>query len=677
MSTAPLDITGHKQLMVDPRIVAESHNAFTCMAEAQKLGKVIDLPDSMKGLCWPHYATVVWDEKLGKVRIYYSIHASRMEIYYAVAESADGIHFDTPDMDLERLRAGRCRNILQINKSAPDCDRMLDAHRTTQAITMDGRLDEPDWQDAPATVNFIKTGGDELSEFDTTVRVLHDDEAVYIGYEVKAPSGRADWDEAGSCADLDRVENIELFIDPRCTRSEYYFFNVGCYGQKRQERHISHDHPAGDAWSDQWNVSIDRRHDGWSAIIRVPFSLLELENGRLGSGWGFNVAYNVPAPNRDEYTRYTSWVGCTPHHKPEEFGALILDEVRFNAEFQPVWEDLRTGRSGSAHRENVCVFIDPNGPEPERYKLVWCDGGYMHAAVSADGLTFETQRIIIDKGNLDSTNIAMWDSIRKKYAVYTRWWFREGVFPGQRRGVARTESDRWTTGYVDRKVVMDPMDFPGNEKGHRDFYMPGVFIYHNLYLAIPTVYYRNIGFGPLDPVLMVSTDGYQWQWVADGASIIPRSPGQFDRTRIYAHVPPIRIGDRLYFYYTGHPDGHHEGGGGDRSESGLGAAWIRPDGFLCYHGFTRWPGTVTTAPLLFTEGGELRVNAETLADNSALRVEVVGDDRFSADKCRPVTGDHLDAPVIWDGADFADLKGRLIRLRFHLAGARLYAFEVS
>lgn len=679
MNTTPLDITGQKQLMLDPRVIAESDNAFTCMSEANKIGKIIELPASMKQECWPHYATVVWDERLGKVRLYYEIRTANREIYSAIAESSDGEHFVSPDMDLERLRAGKCDNILQIRNTIPDCDRMLDAHRATGPVEMNGKIDGPAWKNAPTTINFMKTGADELSDFDTKARVLYDDEAVYVGFEVSDGKPGRQWNDDGPSADITKVDNIEVFIDTRCTRREYYFLSAGCYGQKRQERHVEHPHPAGDAWQDQWDISVDRRDDGWSAIVKVPLAMLELEAGDHGSGWGFNVAYVVPSTNRDEYALYTNWSGCKPHHAPDDFGALLFDEPRFNAEFQPLWEDLHTGRSGHQHRENVAVFIDPNpdAPDAERYKLVCCDGGYMYAAASADGLTFDTQKIILNKGNLDSTNIPMWDSLRGKYAVYTRWWFRGGGFPAQRRGAARTESDQWATGYDDRKIVMDPRNFPGNEQGYNDFYMPGVFIYENLYLAMPTVYHRNIGFGPLDPCLMVSTDGYNWNWLGDGQPFIPRTPGQFDCTRIYAHVPPIAIGDRLYFYYTGHPDGHHEGGDGSRSESGLGAAWITRDRFLCYCGFTRWPATAVTQPMIFRQGAQLVVNVETVADNSELRIEVVGDERFSLDKCNPIKGDHLEAPVTWNGATLGDLEGKPVQLKFHLAGARVYAFEVK
>ena len=59
-----------------------------------------------------------------------------------------------------------------------------------------------------------------------------------------------------------------------------------------------------------------------------------------------------------------------------------------------------------------------------------------------------------------------------------------------------------------------------------------------------------------------------------------------------------------------------------------------------------------------------------------MRVEVLGDDRFTAEKCRSIRADSLDTPVQWDGAEFGALRGKPIQLRFHIAGARLYAFTV-
>ena len=47
---------------------------------------------------------------------------------------------------------------------------------------------------------------------------------------------------------------------------------------------------------------------------------------------------------------------------------------------------------------------------------------------------------------------------------------------------------------------------------------------------------------------------------------------------------------------------------------------------------------------------------------------------FALKKCVPVTGDVHGAPVAWDGASWAQLKGRLVALRVHLRNATLYSF---
>ena len=223
---------------------------------------------------------------------------------------------------------------------------------------------------------------------------------------------------------------------------------------------------------------------------------------------------------------------------------------------------------------------------------------------------------------------------------------------------------------------MDPCEFPGNEKGECDFYGPGVFVYENLYLAMPTVHRRNVGWGPHEPCLMVSTDGVHFEWISSGSPIISRTPDDWDAGMIGAIVPPQRVGDRLYIYYHGSPMFHHDERRPYCPELGIGASWIRPDGFLCYWGTTRWAGSVTTPPIVFEAGSQLRVNAETTSETGEMRVEVVGDERFGAEQCRPFVGDDLDAQVTWRDADFAACRGKAIRLRFHLSGARLYAFEI-
>jgi len=83
------------------------------------------------------------------------------------------------------------------------------------------------------------------------------------------------------------------------------------------------------------------------------------------------------------------------------------------------------------------------------------------------------------------------------------------------------------------------------------------------------------------------------------------------------------------------------------------------------------PGELVTRPEAYP-GGDLTVNFE--APRGALAVEVL-------DACGGVlaasgrlTGDRLAQPVRWETGGLAGREGQLIRLRFRLRGAALYAY---
>src|ERR671918_279709 len=59
----------------------------------------------------------------------------------------------------------------------------LDAIRLAGEITLNGALDEPSWSQAPMAHNFIQNDPHEgmPATFDTEVRVVYDDDALYFG----------------------------------------------------------------------------------------------------------------------------------------------------------------------------------------------------------------------------------------------------------------------------------------------------------------------------------------------------------------------------------------------------------------------------------------------------------------------------------------------------------------
>src|SRR5262245_18486577 len=71
----------------------------------------------------------------------------------------------------------------KINYETARLERKVLATRAAGRITMDGVLDEEAWRDAPVAKNFIQNDPreGEPATFDTEVRVLYDDDAVYFG----------------------------------------------------------------------------------------------------------------------------------------------------------------------------------------------------------------------------------------------------------------------------------------------------------------------------------------------------------------------------------------------------------------------------------------------------------------------------------------------------------------
>jgi len=92
-------------------------------------------------------------------------------------------------------------------------------------------------------------------------------------------------------------------------------------------------------------------------------------------------------------------------------------------------------------------------------------------------------------------------------------------------------------------------------------------------------------------------------------------------------------------------------------------------------------GEVVTQPLVFT-GDELRLNLSTSAAGS-VRVEVQDEGGqplpgLALADCAEIFQDEIDRPVRWESdADLGAIAGRVVRLRFALCDADLYAFRFT
>jgi hypothetical protein len=98
------------------------------------------------------------------------------------------------------------------------------AYRTPSPIAIDGRLDKPVWQAAPASTPFLDIVTGAPAWFDTRVRILWDDEHLYFGFSAEETDVWATLTERDSKIWYDN--DLEIFI---AGQDAYYEFEVNAY----------------------------------------------------------------------------------------------------------------------------------------------------------------------------------------------------------------------------------------------------------------------------------------------------------------------------------------------------------------------------------------------------------------------------------------------------------------
>lgn len=156
--------------------------------------------------------------------------------------------------------------------------------RTTSPITIDGLLDEPDWQRAEPISEFkliVQREGQEPLE-PTEARLLFDDENVYVGVWC---GNRAPGAIRSSMAPRDQNlddDQIAIHFDTYLDRRRAYIFAANAHGVQL-DGILDGDEPDF-TWDAVWSVETTRDADGWTAEFEIPLRNMRFPPGR--DTWG-------------------------------------------------------------------------------------------------------------------------------------------------------------------------------------------------------------------------------------------------------------------------------------------------------------------------------------------------------------------------------------------------------
>ena len=163
----------------------------------------------------------------------------------------------------------------------------------TSPITLDGRLTEPIWEQAPSINEFVQRDPAEgqVPSQRTDARVAYDEKALFVAvraFDTDSPRivGMLTRRDQRSPSDW-----IRIVVDSYFDRRSAYEFGVNPVGVKT-DRYYFNDGASDDTWDAVWDVQVTRDSEGWTAEFRIPFSQLRFNNTE-GGPVGFAVIREV------------------------------------------------------------------------------------------------------------------------------------------------------------------------------------------------------------------------------------------------------------------------------------------------------------------------------------------------------------------------------------------------
>lgn len=192
---------------------------------------------------------------------------------------------------------------------------------------LDGKLDDPCWQDLKAMpLAVVTAAGDRLDEaktfgqdFKTEARFAYDAQYLYIAVSCSHPTGLKVEPVAKRIRDTDMTghDRVDILLDLDRDYQTYYRFQIdhrGCLAE--------------DCWGDRsWNpkyfVAFNSTDTGWTAEIALPLTELAGERPSHGKLWAVNVSRIVPSKGLQSWS---SPVDDTP--RPEGMGLLQFRSER-------------------------------------------------------------------------------------------------------------------------------------------------------------------------------------------------------------------------------------------------------------------------------------------------------------------------------------------------------------
>jgi len=183
------------------------------------------------------------------------------------------------------ILASRNNDSLRVKKQ-------LAALRIESIIHVDGKLDESQWNNAEVASGFVQYeqyNGQKPSQ-ETVVKVLYDDDALYIGARMYDSNPQLIYKELGKRDNSDNLKSdaFSVHISTYNDGLNYLQFIVSASGVQTDIKLTSDNEER--SWNSVWTSEVLIDDEGWCVELRIPYSALRFSNSTTGTNWGINFA---------------------------------------------------------------------------------------------------------------------------------------------------------------------------------------------------------------------------------------------------------------------------------------------------------------------------------------------------------------------------------------------------
>ncbi|MGQ9733084.1 MAG: carbohydrate-binding family 9-like protein, partial [Candidatus Zipacnadales bacterium] len=227
-----------------------------------------------------------------------------------------------------------------LNNIVPPPARAL-CYRASSPIVIDGKLDEPAWQNVTPLDKFgcflTKRGH---PTYPTRAKVLWDDENLYVGFEAEDPDI---WSEhTQRDGPLWEGEVCEVYVDPDSDGREYLEFEVNPLNTvidlkiPREEDGTPLQVSVATKWNAEgWRTAVavegevqnrTDRDRSWSVEMAIPLTNFAPLGGpppKVGDTWRLQL-YRIDRSNTLKEPEFSSWSPTDTFHRPSQFGRLTF-----------------------------------------------------------------------------------------------------------------------------------------------------------------------------------------------------------------------------------------------------------------------------------------------------------------------------------------------------------------